>query len=216
MGLRIGGPISGGTLVDAQLVGYVNTSLSFQASATASGGLDNDNSAVYRYGVYLFYNLGYGAFAVITGFPNWALSARNAYNPSPRFTIFEDTGSFSSVTTYDKRDTGTSFEVQNPQQSDTTLPARFQTQNFGAKGRHVHGNDHERSSYAFDNNKTSSLAVDYILDKRTDPAGDSPLESQDPDFTQQLQCPPGDTAAIILPDYRCKSRMKVIATECFY
>ncbi len=61
MGIRIGGKISGGsTLVDAQLVGYVNTTLQFAASASASGGSSSGPAASYRYGIYLLYNLGYG------------------------------------------------------------------------------------------------------------------------------------------------------------
>lgn len=204
MGLKIGGPISGGSLVDAQLVGYVNTSLSFQASATASGGSDGDVSAVYRYGVYLFYNLGYGAYATITGFPNWALEARNAYSPSPRFTIFEDTGSFSGTTTNDRRDIQTSSVLQESQLSDRILSAKFHRKDLGTPDRHVHSHGHGIVSYHFSNNQSSSLDADYTLGKRTDPSGDSPFQSQNPDFTQQLQCPTGDSAAIRLPDFRCK------------
>ena len=60
MGLRIGGKISGGSpLVDAQLVGYVNTTLRFSASASGSTGTDTGTVASYKYGVYLLYNLGY-------------------------------------------------------------------------------------------------------------------------------------------------------------
>ena len=70
----------------AQLVEYVNTSVSFQASAAASTGSDSDASGVYLYFIYLLYNLGYGAYATITGFPNWALESRNAYSTLPRFT----------------------------------------------------------------------------------------------------------------------------------
>ncbi len=204
MGLRIGGPISGGSLVDAQLVGYVNASLSFQASATASGGSDNDASAVYKYGVYMFYNLGYGAYATITGFPNWALGARNAYTPSPRFTIFEATGSFSGITTNDKRGTESSSAHQHPQRPNTALSARFHGKELGATHGHVYGHDYSMVSYRLDKDETSSLDVNGILGKRANPSGDDPFGSQNPDFTQQLQCPPGDTAPIRLPDYRCK------------
>ena len=60
MGLRIGGKISGGTpLVDAQLVGYVNTTLRFKASASGSVSSDTAPASSYSYGVYLLYNLGY-------------------------------------------------------------------------------------------------------------------------------------------------------------
>ncbi|KAL8645553.1 MAG: hypothetical protein Q9226_007250, partial [Calogaya cf. arnoldii] len=73
MGLRVGGKTSGRTpLVDAQLVGYVNSTLRFRAAGAASGGTTSTGTASYRYGVYLLFNLGYGAYASIKFFPDWA------------------------------------------------------------------------------------------------------------------------------------------------
>jgi hypothetical protein len=99
MGLKVGGGklLGGTTLIDAQLVGYMNTSLSFQARAT--GGIGTSGSPfLYSYGLYLYYNLGYGAFATIAGFSNWALKPRDMFSPFPRLTIYENTGSFSGPT----------------------------------------------------------------------------------------------------------------------
>jgi len=64
--------------------------LSFQASGAAdlvSGKFD------YRYGVYLLYNLGFKAKAVILEWKDWALKPRLAYTPKDRsMTIFQRTG----------------------------------------------------------------------------------------------------------------------------
>ncbi|KAL8650554.1 MAG: hypothetical protein Q9226_005099 [Calogaya cf. arnoldii] len=99
MGLRVGGKISGGTpLVDAQLVGYVNSTLRFRAAGAASGGTTNTGTASYRYGVYLLFNLGYGAYASIKFFSNWASKPRNAFDRPKQFTIYENSGSFSGPT----------------------------------------------------------------------------------------------------------------------
>ncbi|KAL8707930.1 MAG: hypothetical protein Q9220_007112 [cf. Caloplaca sp. 1 TL-2023] len=99
MGLQIGGKISGGSpLVDAQLVGYVNTTLRFKASASGSIGSDTAPAASYSYGVYFLYNLGYGAYATIKFVLNWALTPRNAFNPSKQYTLYEKTGSFTGPT----------------------------------------------------------------------------------------------------------------------
>lgn len=201
IGLRIGGKISGGTpLVDAQLVGYVNTSLSFQASATASGGSNSAGSLVYRYGVYLYYNLGYGAYATVKFFPNWALAPRNAYNPSPRFTIYENTGSFSGSGAGSKR----SIEVPEP----LHLPRRGLLE--GGHGAKLTPTDHirhglglyESSSYVSQPNVSSSADTQFILGKRADSSDGSLPDAQSPDFSQQLTCPPGDTAQVRLPDFR--------------
>ena len=203
MGLRIGGKISGGTpLVDAQLVGYVNTSLFFQASAVASGGSTSAGSFAYRYGVYLYYNLGYGAYATIKFFPNWALAFRNAYNPSPRFTIYENTGSFSGNSAGSKRSIEAPSNLQFPRRS-------LFEENDGAKLTSI---DHVRRAsdvYDKDNYASSpsnfSADTDFLLGKRADLSDDSLLDGQSPDFTQQLTCPAGDTASTRLPDFRRRS-----------
>jgi hypothetical protein len=76
--------------MDAQLTGYVRGDLSFQAHADA----DLQNKAFnYRYGVYVFYNLGYKANAHILGVINWALANREAWTPDQIVKILEKTGS---------------------------------------------------------------------------------------------------------------------------
>ena len=205
MGLRVGGKITGGTpLVDAQLVGYVNTSLSFQASATASGGSTSDTSLIYRYGLYLYYNLGYAAYATVKFFPNWALSPRNAYDPTPRFTIYESTGAFTGTGASGKRE----VEAADVRQA-FTLPRRGLLER--AHGTELstiehnnHGSDGHKHTHLLNHNASSSTAMNFILDKRATSSDGNLPDSQVADFTSQLTCPAGDTAQIRLPDLRCK------------
>lgn len=203
MGLKIGGKISGGTpLVDAQLVGYVDTTLSFQASATGSAGSDSAASLVYRYGVYLYYNIGYSARATIKFFPNWALAPRNAYNPSPRFTIYEKTGSFSGATPNSKRTVDATEVLQLPRRG--LLGSGDGVKLTSIDGVEVDGSG-DRYTEKTHRNISSSMDKRFILGRRADVDGGSLPDAQTPDFSQQLTCPPGATAQIRLPDYRCES-----------
>ena len=206
MGLRIGGKISGGIpLVDAQLVGYVNTSLSFQASAIASGGSGSASSLVYRYGVYLYYNIGYGAYATIRLFPNWALAPRNVFNPFPRFTIYEDTGSFSGPTASNKRSIDAKESLHLPRRGLLESRDGVKLTSIDDVG---YGVSRNRDSTSTRWNISSSMDMDFALSKRAGiDGGDSLPDAQTPDFSQPLTCPPGDTAPIRLPDFRCRSSM---------
>ncbi|KAK5011701.1 hypothetical protein LTR28_007843 [Elasticomyces elasticus] len=204
MGIRIRGPISGGSpLVDAQLVGFVNTTLSFQASAQGRTGTSSSSSAVYRYGVYLYYNLGYGAYATIKSFPNWALSIRYAYNPSPQLTIYENTRSFTSETFNDKRSIW-AYEASKYQEAP---PNSLISKSNGAKRTsteyHMRELDDAIDKRSLQGNSTSAVSTDVLFGKRADTSGDgNALDPTTPEFTQRVTCPPGDTAQIRLPDYR--------------
>lgn len=92
VGIKIGGGklVGGATLMDAQLTGYVMGDLSFQAH----GDYDNTKNAFqYRFGAYLFYNLGYKATAKILNWIDWALGPRQAYNPNQTVKLYEKQGS---------------------------------------------------------------------------------------------------------------------------
>lgn len=205
MGLRIGGKITGGTpLVDAQLVGYVNTSLSFQASATASGGSTSDPSLLYRYGVYLYYNVGYAAYATVKFFPNWALSPRNAYNPTPRFTIYEGTGSFSGTGANAKRGIEAADLPQALKVPRRGLLESAHATELSAIDRTNHGLEDHKYTRSLNQNGSSSTVMDLILGKRVASSDGSLPDSQAADFTSSLTCPAGDTAQIRLPDFRRK------------
>lgn len=200
MGLRIGGKVSGNQpLVDAQLVGYVNTTLSFQATATASAGSSTPGTFAYRYGVYLYYNIGYGAYATVKFFPNWALAPRNAFKPSPRFTIYEKTDSFGGVT---KRSIDPPEVIQLPRRGllDDDRGLKLTPVINYARDKSVLYADTDESSQQ---NKTSSIDTRDILWKRVDSDSSLP-DAQSPDFSSQLTCPPGDPDEVRLPDFRRK------------
>ena len=195
MGLRIGGKISGGsTLVDAQLVGYVNTSLSFQASGTGSTG-STGTAASYRYGVYLIYNLGYGAYATIKFFPNWALKPRNAFNPAKRFTIYENTGSFTGPT---KRSIDAPLAIAAPKFPRRGLIKDWHGAEFSAIDQ-VHQSLYPDEGINLNHNQSNAMSMQSLLGKRAD---DSLPDNQNSKLTSSCSCPPGDSAQVILPDYR--------------
>lgn len=199
MGLRIGGKISDNQpLVDAQLVGYVNTTLSFQGKATWPAGLSAPGRTAYCYGVYLYYNIGYGAYATVKFFPNWALAPRNAFNPSPRFTIYEKTDSFAGVT---KRSIGPPEVIQLPRRGllDDDCGLKLTPVINYARDNSVFYADTDESQQ----NKTSSIETRDILWKRADSDSSLP-DTQSPDFSSQLTCPPGDPDEVRLPDFRRK------------
>ncbi|KAL8990145.1 MAG: hypothetical protein Q9169_008197, partial [Polycauliona sp. 2 TL-2023] len=197
MGLRVGGKISGGTaLVDAQLVGYVNSTLRFSASAAASGGTTTTGAASYKYGVYLLFNLGYGAYATVKFFPNWAMKPRNAFNPPKRFTIYEDSGSFTGPT---KRSLDALEAVPAPKFPRRGLISGWHGARLSAVDQ-VH-NEYDLNGMTHSiRNQTSALSMRQLLAKRAD--DDTLPDAPNAVSTAQLQCPAGSTPEITLPDYR--------------
>ncbi|KAL9599868.1 MAG: hypothetical protein Q9219_003562 [cf. Caloplaca sp. 3 TL-2023] len=214
MGLRVGGKISGGSpLVDAQLVGYVNTTLRFSANATGTVGTGTAAATSYSYGVYLLYNLGYGAYAKIKLLPNWALAPRNAFSPSKQYTIYENSGTFTG--TKQKRTIDDPLEVSYPK-----FPRRGVVEGWDGteltplehihpSHGHSHAHLHRHSRHTHDtktdlgHNISSAVSVPALLGKRAD-GGNLP-NAQQPGFsTAQLTCPPGVTAQVRVPDFRCE------------
>ncbi|KAH8889137.1 hypothetical protein GQ53DRAFT_653194, partial [Thozetella sp. PMI_491] len=89
IGIQIGGGSKFGiTLVDAQVVGYVNSTLRFHADATGTISSSSGSAEVtYNYGVYLLYNIGFGGWATIVGF-TWQVQARNLFASPPVIPIY--------------------------------------------------------------------------------------------------------------------------------
>ncbi|KAL8855567.1 MAG: hypothetical protein Q9178_007797 [Gyalolechia marmorata] len=186
MGIRIGGKISGGsTLVDAQLVGYVNTTLQFSASGSASGGSSSGPAASYRY----------GAYATIKFFPNWALKPRNAFNPSKRFTIYENSGSFTGST---KRSIDAPVVVATPRFPRRGIINDWHGATLSAIDQ-IHPSLDQDARAELNHNHSNAVSMQSLLGKRAD--GSLP-DSQIAGFTSQLTCPPGNSAQVRLPDYR--------------
>lgn len=211
MGIRVGGgKITGGNyLINAQLVGFVNSTLQFAASVAASVG---SGAVTYTYGCYILYNLGYGAYATVLGNIGWATTNRYVFNPSPRFTIYEGSGSF-PISGSSKRD-----EIEGL--SDIRLPRRGvlnsidgdeltvvkkwdeanRLRELGAYPDFYDPQDDLVTGAAiFPNNFT----LNHLNWKRQ--SGDPDVTmGEAPDFTEyeSFKCPAGDTAQIKIPDFR--------------
>ncbi|PFH61273.1 hypothetical protein XA68_17786 [Ophiocordyceps unilateralis] len=86
-GIKVGNEAlpSGLTLVDAQLSGYLVGGLSFQATSHIN---HESNELKYSYGVYLIYNLGYTAKAIILDMVGWALQPREVFYPDKRISVY--------------------------------------------------------------------------------------------------------------------------------
>ncbi|CAL8580054.1 hypothetical protein XPA_005788 [Xanthoria parietina] len=207
LGLRIGGKISGGSpLVDAQIVGYVNNTLRFHASAKGTVGTNQGTTATYSYGVYLLYNIGYGAYATIKFFPNWALKPRNAFNPSKQFTIYENSGSFLGNT---KRTIDAPLQLprrglaEDWSGTELSAPNLVHSTHGHSHRRHVgHYKRHHpvhRGEVDLSLNSSSAMSMQSLLGKRAD--NNAPSSSQAVNIAP-LQCPPGATGQVRNPDYR--------------
>lgn len=115
IGIKIGGGnlVGGATLMDAQLTGYVMGDLSFQAD----GDYDTtSNDFHYRFGAYLFYNLGYKAQAQILNFIDWALGPRQAYDPHEVVKLYEKQGTIPMSSSDEKKRT---VDIESPLGLDT-------------------------------------------------------------------------------------------------
>ncbi|KGO37509.1 hypothetical protein PEX1_029170 [Penicillium expansum] len=90
IGIKIGGGkiVTGKTLMDVQLSGYVDTDLSFQAHSDYD---TSDDAFHYRFGAYLYYNIGYKAVAKILSYIDWATGDRKAYWPDKMLKLYEKT-----------------------------------------------------------------------------------------------------------------------------
>ena len=91
LGIQIGGGSAFGvTLVDAQVVGYVNNTLRFHADATGTASSSTGSAEVaYNYGVYLLYNVGYGGWASIVGY-TWNVQSRNLFSDPKTITLYHN------------------------------------------------------------------------------------------------------------------------------
>lgn len=103
IGITVGGTsfLGGVTLVDAQLVGFVNNTLRFHADATgtvSSGSSGTSASVAYNYGVYLLYNLGYGGHANIPLY-SWYMAPQNLFSTPKSVTLYSNGDVLSTTTT---------------------------------------------------------------------------------------------------------------------
>jgi hypothetical protein len=92
--------------VNAQIIAFLNSTLDFSASVTGSVGTGTTPTYSYKYGAYLYYNLGYGGFENILGdIWNWHFTLVYLYSiPGQKYTIYENSNVESDATLNAKRD----------------------------------------------------------------------------------------------------------------
>jgi hypothetical protein len=186
--------------VDAKVHGSIPTNLQFHASARGSLGSSSDAKASYLVGVYFYYNVAFGAVANVLGLKNWASGDRMAFDPAPRYTIFEKTDSFSGSTNFARS------TIDNDKSGNGMRYPRRALFN----ALHIASPDQNEHDIVVTNdnfqNQSWSVPNDAILGKRADSDSDSDVAMPDFSAAQQLTCPPGDTSQVILPDFRCEQR----------
>ncbi|KAJ6151670.1 hypothetical protein N7470_006798 [Penicillium chermesinum] len=87
-------------------IAFLNSTLDFSATVTGSIGTDTDPTYTYKYGAYLYYNLGYGGYAnILGGTWNWHFTPVYLYSvPGNKYTIYENSNVESDATLNSKRD----------------------------------------------------------------------------------------------------------------
>lgn len=92
-------------MVNAQILAFLNSTLDFSATLTGSIGTGTEPTYSYKYGAYLYYNLGYGGFANILGDTwNWCYQPVYLYSIAGiKYTIYENDNVGSDPTLNSKR-----------------------------------------------------------------------------------------------------------------
>ena len=191
----------GTTLVDAQIVGYVNTTLRLAASAVASTSTAG-SSASYNYGAYLLYNIGYGVVANIPLFP-WYAATRDLYNPPKQVTLYSNAGVSSSSAK--KRDVAVREIVKVPRRG--LLNSKDDSELESDTDRTKSGSINSSSLYepSLHNHENYSVPVDEFafLNRRALNIANVPTGPPDLSLAKFFTCPSG-AAQNILPDFRRK------------
>ncbi|KAJ9481815.1 hypothetical protein VN97_g11646 [Penicillium thymicola] len=223
IGIEVGPSVLGkGNLVNAQIIAFLNSTLDFSATVTGSVGTGTSPTYSYKYGAYLYYNLGYGGFANILGDTwNWHFTPVYLYGtPGQKYTIYENDNVESDATLNSKRDTNMlpdDYERGVFHDDDGEVwdngglepyvpPASHLHHRRGHMHLHhkVHNSHHEQT------NPTSSVPdVSSIIFRREDSDTDMPDGADSSQFSsfQNFQCPPSGKNEPTLPElrYNCQS-----------
>lgn len=205
--------------MDAQVVGYVNSTLRFHAEAQAqiSG---SGTSASYKYGVYLLYNLGYGGFANIP-FYSWNLNQRNLFVPPKSIPLYEDKGVASSNKV--KRGLDGPAVIKAPRRGLLNSPSDDELLAIDGSVVEQLKNDIEKpsiQSWPESNNFSSPMEpILGLLQRRTDAMQIDSGQTPDLSLAQLFTCPKGcdsssstSTCPATLPDLRSKFHLPVMPT----
>lgn len=221
IGINVGPSILGkGNLVDAQIIAFVNGTLEFSADVSASAGTGTDPTFTYRYGAYLYYNLGYGGFAnILAGTWNWHYEPVYLYSlPGMRYTIYENDNVESDEAPGSKRSLETDPSLDDDfhgaligTDDDTgsaSIQPYFPPTHQLRHRRQGHRRQVTHSGYSVQNSPNSTMAEDagMIIFKRTDP--DTPMPDADSSATfwerHVFNCPERKSTDIRLPELRYK------------
>ncbi|KAL5040855.1 hypothetical protein BDW71DRAFT_212703 [Aspergillus fruticulosus] len=217
IGIEVGPSVLGkGNLVNAQIVAFLNSTLDFSATVAGSVGTDTDPVYSYKYGAYLYYNLGYGGFANILGDTwNWHYQPVYLYSvPGMKYTIYENSNVESDATLNSKR----SFETVSDDDTEIGVFHDDDDEVWDDGGlkpyvppvSHRHGHLHHRrvANHAHETFNATSPVPDpnVLIFKRVDSDGDEEMADADNtsqfDSYQSFSCPPSGNNSPTLPELR--------------
>lgn len=221
IGIEVGPAILGkGNLVDAQIIAFMNSTLDFSATVTGSVGTDTDPTYAYKYGAYLYYNLGYGGFANILGDTwNWHFTPVYLYSlPGNKYTIYENSNVKADATINSKRnvkilpdsDEKGLFhdDYDDAVWDDSGLePYVPPATHVHHRRNHMHLHHKVHSSHDGKSNATSPRPdVGSVIFKRADSDDEKePDTASSSSFTgsQKFDCPASGDKQPTLPEFRC-------------
>jgi hypothetical protein len=186
LGIKIG--TSGLTLVNAQIVGYVNTTLNLHADVAGTVSTSTGNTYSYNYGAYLYYNIGYGAVASLVGY-DWYAKRHDLYHPPKVVTLYQN-GGVSSSSAALKRDVSAIDGIKLPRRgllnslNNAELQAVGETLPRSEPILQRRGDGLELSPTNY------SVAAEHLFRRQNNPDGNG-ATGQQPEFSlsQLFDCP---------------------------
>ncbi|KAJ5224936.1 hypothetical protein N7468_006161 [Penicillium chermesinum] len=235
IGIEVGPAILGkGNLVDAQIIAFLNSTLDFSATVTGSIGTDTDPTYTYKYGAYLYYNLGYGGYAnILGGTWNWHFTPVYLYSvPGNKYTIYENSNVESDATLNSKRDVKILSDADEKglfhDDYDDALSADSGLEPYVPPASHFHHRRNHmhlhRKGYGSNDGKSNATSpipdAGSIIFKRADSDdGTNPDTAGVSSFTgsQKFDCPKSGNKQPTLPEFRynCQafSANQVVTTD---
>lgn len=211
-----------GNLVNAQIIAFLNSTLDCSATVAGSVGTGTSATYSYKYGAYLYYNLGYGVFANILGDTwNWHFTPVFLYGtPSQKYTIYENSNVDSDATLISKRDVkilpdddekGLFHDDEDEVWDNGDLePYVPPASHLHHRRSHIHLDRKVQNCHHEQTNATSVVPyVSSMIFRRDDGDTDMPDAADTSQFTghQNFQYPPSGKNEPTLPELRCMYQM---------
>ncbi|KAF1992251.1 glycoside hydrolase family 18 protein [Aulographum hederae CBS 113979] len=215
LGIQVGMPGLGGTLVNAQIVGYVNSTLNLHAEAHGSIDISGEQLSTYKYGAYLKYNVGYGGRAKIPLFP-WYIKSKELFDAPAVIPLYESPPQGIAAKTIPiKRDEIPADPIKFPRRGLLNKAAAVD----------IETPDMNRARKRADGSETSpanaSMAIDQMFRRQIDPDGDPTGSKPEFSLSQLFDCPENDackcdcdTSAPSETVKRAVTRAKAAAQTC--